>query len=367
MCLRITTFLFLLLVRSTIAEVVPFYIGTMTDHTGSKGIYLDSIDTDTGKLGAITLAVEAQDPNFLTISPDRSFLFAALDKTVGAFKVRADGMLTALNEQSSGGEGPCHVSLDETGRHLFVANYGGGSIACLEIGPTGLIGVRTALVQFTGSGPAKRQNKSYAHSAYLDPENKFLYSCDLGSDSVWIFKFSGNGRALVPTDPPAAKIPPGSGPRHLTFSSDGHFVYVVNEMGASVTVFRRDAAKGTLTLLETISALLPGTPSTGVTAAEICFHPSGKWLYVSNRGCDVISVFTIASDGSLSLLQNAASVAKFPRSFALDPTGQWLIVAGQKDNRIAVLKIDQATGRLTDTGQTSAVDAPVCVLFAPGK
>jgi 6-phosphogluconolactonase len=368
MRLRIAFLLFLLLGDRAMAEVFPFYIGTLTDHSTSKGIYLGSIDTDTGKLGALTLAVVAKNPNFLVLSPAHQFLFAALSDTVGSFKVRPDGTLNPLNECPSGGGGPCHVSLDETGRHLFAANYEGGNIASFEVDSKGLIGERSALIQFAGSGPdTRRQKKSYAHSIYVDPKNKFVYSCDLGSDSVWIFKFDAIRGTLTPSDPPVAKVPPGSGPRHLAFHPNGNFVYVVNEMGVSVTVFARDAASGALTALESVPTLLSGTLAKDVTAAEICCHPSGKWLYVSNRGSDTISVFAIAPDGRLSLLQNASSVAKFPRSFAIDPTGQWLISAGQKDDRIAVLKIDQATGRVTATDQSAAVGAPVCVLFVPKK
>jgi 6-phosphogluconolactonase len=350
------------------ADVAPFYVGTMTDHSTSKGVYRCGIDLDTGKLEPLTLAVMAKNPNFLALSPDNRFLFAALSDSVGSFKVETGGALESLNEQPSGGAGPCHVGLDQTGRHLFTANYGGGNIASFAIGVDGLIGERTAWIQFTGSGPdPNRQKKSYAHSVYVDPQNKFAYSCDLGSDSIWIFKFNPVNGTLVPSSQPAAKVPPGSGPRHLAFCPDGKFVYVVNEMGVSVTVFARDAASGTLTVLETVSALPPGTPSKGVTAAEISFHPSGKWLYVSNRGCDTISVFAVAPDGRLNLIQSTSSVARFPRSFAIDPTGHWLIAAGQKDNRIAVLRIDQVTGHLAATDQVAAVPAPVCVLFVPGK
>lgn len=367
-CLRIAWAAFLLLGQVAVADVSYFYLGTQTDHTGSKGIYRCSIDTDTGRLGPVTLAVEANNPNFLALSPDDQFLFAALGKTVGAFKVGPDGAVTPLNEKPSGGDGPCHVSLDKTGRHLFVANYGTGNVASFAIGADGLIGTQTASMQFTGSGPdPNRQKKPYAHSIYVNPQNKFVYSCDLGSDSIWVFNFNPADGTLAPANPPMAKVPPGNGPRHLAFSPDGNGVYVASEMGASVTFFRRDPASGALTSIEAVSTLPSGTSTKGVTTAEICLHPSGRWLYVSNRGCDTISVFAIAPDGRPTLIQSVSSVAKFPRSFAIDPTGQWLISAGQKDNRIAVLKIDQATGRLSPTDQTAAVAAPVCVLFVPHK
>ena len=363
--LRFAVLFFSLLGLHAAAEVVSFYIGTLTDASSSQGIYLGSLDTVSGNLGPLRLAAPAKNPNFLALSRDRRFLFAAQTDTVGSFQVRTDGSLAPLNGQPSGGAGPCFVSLDQAGRHVFVANYDGGNITAFPVDPQGIIGTRTARIQFTGSGPNPgRQTKPYAHSVSIDPENKYVYSCDLGSDSIWIFRFHSGSGTLVPVLPPAAKVPPGSGPRHIAFH--GKFVYVVNEMGVSVTVFTR-AAAGALTALETVSALPPGTSTQGVTAAEICCHPSGKWLYVSNRGSDTLSVFAIASDGRLSLLQNIPSIVKFPRSFALDPTGQWLLAAGQKDNCIALFKIDLTTGRLTPTDQTAAVPVPVCVLFAAKK
>ncbi len=167
------------------------------------------------------------------------------------------------------------------------------------------------------------------------------------------------------SNPPAAKVPPGSGPRHLAFSPDGKFVYVVNEMGHSVNVFSRNAATGELTSIQNLSTLTAGTPDEGVTAAEVVCHPSGKWLYVSNRGCDTISQFTIGDDGKLALVQSVPSEVNFPRSFAIDPSGKWLIAAGQKDDRIGVMKIDPTTGGLTSKGQFAGVGTTVCVLFGP--
>ena len=340
------------------ADEVFFYVAA------SEGIYRGGIDTDTGKLDPLTPAGAAKYPNFLALSPDGKFLYATLDAAVEAFAVQPDGALRPLDKELSGGAGACHVSVDETGRHVFVANYDGGCIACFGTNPDGSLGERTALMPFTGSGPdPKRQTKPYAHSVYPDPANKFVYACDLGTDHVWIFKFDAARGTLVPNDPPSAKVPPGSGPRHLAFHPNGKFVYVANEMGHSVTVFSRDAGSGALTALQTVSTLSLETPIQGVTTAEIACPAPGKWLYVSNRGCDTISVFSIAPDGKLTLVQSASSVAQMPRRFAIDPTGRWLIAAGQKDNRIAVLKIDPATGRLTPTDQVAEVASPICVLF----
>jgi 6-phosphogluconolactonase len=364
--------LFLLAGNSLIMADETFYIGTLTDHSTSQGIYVGSLNTDTGKLSPLRLAVAVKNPNFLALTPDQKFLYAAISTwngcAVNAFSVQPDGSLTLLNEKPSSGEGTCHIEVDKTGHNVFVANYNAGDIAGFSTKPDGTLDQRTAFETFTGSGPdANRQKKSYAHSVYIDPENKHLYSCDLGSDSVWTFKFNPADGTLVATDPPAAKVPPGSGPRHLAFSADGKFVYVVNEMGHSVEVFSRDAATGLLTSIQNVSTLPAGTAEEGVTAAEIVCHPSGKWIYVSNRGCDTISQMTVGADGKLTLTQSVPSVVNFPRSFAIDPSGKWLMAAGQKDNRIGVLKIDPATGAVTATDQFADVGVPVCVLFVPAK
>ncbi len=348
------------------------YVGTMTDHSTSQGIYFVNLETATGKLGPVNLAFDLKNPNFLALSLDRKFLYAAIStpggSAVNAFAVQPDGSLKLLNERPSGGEGACHVSVDATGRNVFVANYAGGDIACFQTKPDGSLDQRTAFATFTGSGPnPTRQKKPYAHSIYPDPENKHVYACDLGSDSIWGFKFDAAHGTLTPLDPPAAKVPPGSGPRHLAFHPNGKFVYVANEMGHTIDTFSRDPASGRLTAIQNISTLPLTTDDKDVTVAEIACHPTGKWLYVSNRGCDTITQFEIGTDGKLKFVQTVPSVVKFPRSFAIDPSGQWMIAAGQKDNRIIVLKIDAVTGELTPTDQIADIPTPVCVLFYPEK
>lgn len=348
------------------SDTARFYIGTNTRETGSKGIYTGVLDTHTGALGGIELAAEAGNPTFLALAPGGKFLYAALEAqggAVGAFAVGDGGKLQALNTAPSGGNGACHVSVDSAGRHALVANYGGGNISCLAIQPDGSLGASTAFVQFSGSGPHPgRQQKSYAHAIYTDPEDKFAYACDLGADKIWTFRYD-NGK-LTPTDPPAGLVPPGGGPRHLALHPNGRFAYANNEMGLSVTAFARDPENGTLAAIQTVptSEKLTG-PAPGVTTSEILCHPSGKWLYVSSRGDDIIAVYSIGQDGKLTLIENAPAGVQVPRGMSLDPSGQWLLVAGQKDNRLNTLKVDQATGKLSPTSQSAEVPAPVCVIF----
>ncbi|MEJ0000870.1 MAG: lactonase family protein [Verrucomicrobiota bacterium] len=371
--------LFLLAALSARAAEETFYLGTFTHAPGgSQGIYVGTLDADTGRLGPLRLAAKETDPNFLALSPDHRYVFAALNEAVESFTVQPDGTLRALNQQPSGGGDTCHVSLDQTGREVFVASYGAGCISGFPVGADGRIGPRVAFAQFSGSGPNRlRQQSPHAHATYADPENRFVYGCDLGTDNIWIYRLGPKGE-LVPADPPVARLPPGSGPRHLAF--DGRFVYVVSEMGVTTSVFRRDAGTGALKLLETVGNIAAG-PKPGTGSAEVSVHPSGKWLYVSSRVDDVMSVFAInrafdparpakaGHDGPpprrLTLAQNIDSPVMFPRSFGIDPTGRWMIVAGQNDNRISVMKIAADSGRLTPTREEASVGSPVCVLFVP--
>ena len=342
------------------ATEARFYLGTYTSAHGSKGIYTGTINLETGFLGPIELAVEAVNPSFLAISPNGKFLYAAGETgphgLTFAYRVEPGGKLTFLNQQDSGGAATCHVSVDS--ENVFVANYNGGNIACFPITPDGSLGERTALIQFTGSGPnPARQTQPHAHSVYPDPSNPFVYSCDLGTDQIWILKREPQSGTLKILD--SAKVPKGGGPRHLAFHPNGRFVYANNEMGLSVTVFEKNPAG--LTSIQEISTAPEGI--TGNTGAEIVCHPSGKWLYVSTRGEDTFTVFSIGTDGRLTWVENARAGVKSPRGFAIDPTGNWLIAAGQNDGKITVLKIDQSTGNLSSTDQSATLGSPVCVLF----
>lgn len=347
-----------------------FFLGTYTAKSTSEGIYTGKLDTETGKLSPIALAAKVSDPSFLAVSPDGGFLYAAMqsENKVGAFAIGADGKLTALNQRPSGGDHPCHVWVDATGKNVLVANYSGGSIAIFPTQADGSLGERTEFVQFLGSGrDPQRQDKPHAHSIYTDAANKFVYACDLGTDNVWTFAFDAAKGTLTPAPSIAGQVPPGSGPRHLAIHPGGRFAYACNEMGMTTTAFARDPASGALTAMQTLPTLPEGADPAGGKTAEIFCHPTGNWLYVSNRGPDTIATYAIGADGKLTWIEAAHAFVKVPRGFAIDPTGKWLLVGGQEDSRLAVLKIDSATGKLTPIDQVAEVGAPVCVLFAPVK
>lgn len=353
---------------ATQASESVFYVGSAPRDRAGRGIYVGSVNEETGKLGPLVLAAAAENATFLAASKDGKFLYAAMEShgsAVGAFRVEG-ARLVLLGAQSTGGGGVCHVGLDATGHYALAANYGTGSIAALPLRPDGSVGERTGFAQLTGTGPdASRQEAPHAHSVDSDETGRFVYTCDLGTDRVWIFRLDPGLGTLTPADPPAAQTPPGSGPRHLAWHPGGKFAYVNGEMKMNVTAFARSPGTGGLAPRETVGLLPPDAPPGENSSAEVICHPNGKWLYVSNRGHDSLTVFAIGEDGRLTWVENVPSEAKFPRSFAMDPGGRWLLAAGQKDDRIVLFRIDPATGKLAATGESAAVGTPLCVLFAP--
>jgi 6-phosphogluconolactonase len=370
MIVRLLVFLLLLPAASLRAELETFYLGTYTEGTGSEGIYRATLDSVTGQLGPVKLAVATRkNPTFLARSEDGRFIYAAMSDAVAAFAVQPDGTLREINRQPSGAN-TCHLSLDHTGRELFSASYDDGTVSAFPLNADGSIGAEITRQKLTGSGPNHdRQLSPHAHSVNVDPENHFLFTCDLGSDRIWTFRIADGGK-LVPADPPYIQCAPGSGPRHLVFSRQAALVVVANELGVSISRFGRIPATGALRLDQTLATINPGWPK-GTGSGEIAIDPSGTSIYVSTRVTDRITYFSMINllDGwsqhPISREQVIDSPVKFPRSIALDPSGRWLVVAGQTDNRVAVLKIDVSNGRLAPTDQVTTVDAPVCVLFSP--
>jgi 6-phosphogluconolactonase len=352
------------------------YFGTYTG-PGSKGIYVSRFDSATGRLTPAELAAETPNPSFLAVRPDGRFLYAVNEVghfqgknsgSASAFAVdRATGRLTLLNQSASGGADPCHATVDRSGRSLLVANYSGGSIAALPIGPDGRLGEASAVVQHKGSSVNReRQAGPHAHSIDLDAANRFALVDDLGLDKVLVYRFDPARGTLVPHDPPSASVAPGSGPRHLAFHPDGRHVYVINEMLLTITAFRYDPERGALDVAQTLSTLPAGVaPRPEYSTAEVRVHPSGRFLYGSNRGHDSIAVFAIEREtGALTPVEHVPTGGKTPRNFTLDPTGTYLLVANQGSDSVVVFRVDADTGRLQATGQTLHVGSPVCVTFA---
>ena len=368
-----------LLTRSQAADAPPasssllVYIGTYTSGK-SRGIYRAWFDTATGRLTAPALAAETKNPSFLARSPGGGVLYAVSEQTdaagnrggaVSAFRIEApSGNLTFLNRQSSGGAGPCYVAVDQTGKSVLVANYGSGSVAVLPVRADATLGEASAFVQHAGSSVnPSRQAGPHAHFIVATPDNRFAVVCDLGLDRVLVYRFDSHAGTLTPNDPPSVSLKPGSGPRHLAFHPNGRFVYLLNEMGGTLTAFDYEAQRGALKEIQTLSAL-PENFKGENTSAEVQVHPAGSFVYASNRGADAIAVFAVdQGSGKLRWVESQSTLGKTPRFFTLSPDGNWLLAANQNSDNIVLFQVNARTGRLTPTGQTVEVGSPVCCAF----
>lgn len=353
------------------------YFGTYTGpKTGSQGIYVSSFDPATGRLLEPKLAAESENPSFLALHPTRPLLYAVNEVStfegapagsVSAFAIDpATGLLRALNRVSSKGGGPCHLAVDRAGKRVFVANYGGGSVASLPIAKDGRLEPATGFAQHTGTGAdPKRQKGPHAHMIEADPKGRLVLAADLGLDKVLLYRLDAKTGALAPADPPHLSTAPGAGPRHFAFSPDGRDLYVFNEILMTITRYAHE--RGRFTEKETVSSLAAGaSPGEGDSGAEIVVHPSGRFVYASNRGVDQLAVFARdAATGRLTVVEHVPSGGKTPRSFAIDPSGRWLVAVHQRSEsgQAVVFRIDPASGRLSATGQTVQVGAPVSVAF----
>jgi 6-phosphogluconolactonase len=353
------------------------YVGTYTEGgSSSKGIYAYSFDPDSAKLTPIGLAAQTINPSFLAVHPNHRFLYAVNEignyqgrksGAVSAFAIdHASGKLTLLNQVASGGADPCYITVDNTGKYVLVANYTGGSIAAFPILADGRLGAASAFIQHTGHGTnPQRQEGPHAHSIDLSPDHRFAIVDDLGLDETLVYKFDSDKGSLTLNDPAFAKAAPGAGPRHFALHPNGKFGYVINEMGSTVSAFSFDAANGILTPLQTIS-ILPKDFTGHNDAAEIQIHPSGKFLYASNRGHDSIAVFAIDSNkGTLTLVEYVPTKGQSPRHFAIDPTGTFVFAENEKSDNIVLFRIDARTGRLKATGKVLEIAQPVCMKFVP--
>lgn len=358
------------------ASEMHVYVGTYTGGP-SKGIYLYRLNTETGKLTAEGLAAESPNPSFLAIHPSKKYLYAANELSnfeghsgaVSSYALdQKTGKLTFLNRQSTKGSGTCHLVVDKTGKYVLFANYNTGSVGAMPIHLDGSLAPACAFVQHKGSSVDKsRQEGPHGHSINLDAANKHAYAADLGLDKVLIYKFDTADGSLKPNEPPYATVAPGSGPRHFAFHPSGKYAYVISEMANTVTAFSYSPATGGLSEIQVISTLPSGFKGTSYTA-EVVVHPSGKFLYGSNRGHNSIAIFKIdESTGKLTFLGTEPTQGKFPRNFFVDPTGTTLIAENQDSDTLVVFRIDPATGMLKPTGQVCNVPKPVCIKMVPVK
>jgi len=353
---------------------LQLYLGTYSAR-GAAGIYPATLDLHTGRLELAGEATPAENASYLALDPQGRFLYSVNElseyqgKTGGALSAFAvdakSGALTALNQQPSEGQWPCHLCVDGTGRFLLAANYGSGTVSVHALDPDGRIGRLTDVVQHAGSGAdAHRQEGPHAHSVTMGPANRYAYVADLGLDKIMVYQFDSSEGKLIGNGIPWARLPDGSGPRHFAIHPNERYAYVVNELDSTVTLLSYDYASGALRAVQAVSALPEGW--NGVTiAADIHILPSGRYLYSSNRGHDSITIFYIEEHSGTLRAVGHTPTGKTPRNFAIDPTAGYLLVANQEGDTVVSYRIDQESGKLSPTGSEMAVPSPTCVLFRP--
>jgi 6-phosphogluconolactonase len=345
------------------------------DAAGSPaGIDVFEMDAASGALTPIGAPTATDNPSFLVRHPQRPLLFAANETPVGrapgpgisAFAVDpGTGALTAINRRPALGTSPCYVSVDPQGRYVLLANYGDGTLVVFPILPDGSLGEATDRVQHVGFGPdQRRQQGPHAHSVRFDPAGDFVLACDLGIDRVLVYRLDPERGTLRPHDPPSVATPPGGGPRHLSFHPSGRFAYVNNEITSALSVFAYDPARGVLQELQTISTLPAGADVHNSTA-QVMVHPSGRFVYVSNRGHDSIALFAVDNaSGTVTAIGHQPTLGKTPRNFNIVPAGDLLYAANQGSGTVVAFRVDPASGGLTPIGQVATAPAPVCIVFA---
>ncbi len=372
---RFQKLIFLLVLTVPAAAETLVYLGTYTGGE-SKGIYRSTLDETTGELSDPVLAAELENPSFFVVSPDQNYLFAVSENGnfkgeegggVSSFAIGEDGGLTLISQVNSGGGAPCHISTDPQGKCLLVANYMGGSISSYQIFADGKLVSPAAggFIQHEGQGAQlPRQASPHAHSVNVDPIGKRAYVADLGLDKVLIYKLDAAAGTIVPNDPPFLKLPDATGPRHFSFHPSGKWAYTNLEMSLQVAALSHDAKTGALAVLEIESTVPEGTERKGNSTAECLVHPTGKWVYVSNRGHNSIAAFAIdQKTGKLDFIERESTQGKTPRNFGIDPSGKFLIAGNQGSGNVVVLKINQDTGSLDPSGHEIEVPAAVCIRF----
>ena len=341
-------------------------VGTYTNTCDSKGIYVYEFDAVSGDFKLKNSSENVVSPSYLSVSADNKFIYAVNENgtqsAVSAFGYDSKtGKLKLLNTNASLGADPCHLINDD--KNVIIANYSGGSIAVFKKNADGSITEAQQLIQHEGKGPnVARQEKAHVHQVVFSPDHKFILSNDLGQDKVFIYKYNPASKHEILTLKGTVDVKTGSGPRHLTFSKDGKFVYLIQELDATLTTFSYDKT-GNLKVLGATS-ILPKGFTGGTGAAAIKISPDGKFLYVTDRvDANSIAVYKILKDGKIEQVEQLSTLGKGPRDFAIDPTGNYLLVGHQYTNNIIIFKRDKTTGKLTDTGKKIELCSPVGLVF----
>ena len=352
------------------------FVGTYTKST-SKGIYTFRMDNATGTLSQIAVAGGTEDPSFLAIHPNGKYLYATSEidnfggETSGAVAAyaidSATGELTLLSQHPSGGTGPCHITVDATGRWVVSANYQSGSAAVFPIESDGSIGEASDVAQHVGGSGVvpERQEGPHAHSVTVDPSNRFVLVADLGMDKVMIYELDGEKGRLVPASTPWVESAPGAGPRHVDFHPDGRYVCVLNEIDLTLSSYAYDADSGGMTHVETVSTL-QGEVAEDPSTADVHFSPDGRFVYSSNRGHHSLAIFAFDdSSGKMTFVGHESTRGETPRGFNIHPAGKIVLVGNESSDTVVEFRRDAESGKLTATGQVVDVPMPVCIMFLP--
>ena len=365
---KICTFLTLLALTSSLyAQKYQIIVGSYTTAAKPEGIFVYDFNSQTGEMTYKNKAV-VSNPTFLTIAPDQKHIYSVNEDKmpfISAFNYNSSsGELTLINKVDPRGAGPAYVSVDARSQYVFSANYNDGTLSALPIQKDGSLGSNVQLIRHEGHGPLKAQAGPHVHSVVVSPDNKYLFAVDLGTDKINTYRFNPkNTSPLSPGKPPFTSVPPGSAPRHFTFHPNKKWAYVIQELTGVMTAYRYK--RGTLTRIDTVSLLskdFKGAPN----AADIHVSPDGKFLYGSNRGnnSDDLTICSIdQKTGKLTLAGKQSSLGKSPRNFAIDPSGNFLILANQNSNNLFIFKRDQDTGLLSPTGYKVDIIKPTVVQF----
>lgn len=342
-------------------------IGTYTSSNNSSGIYVYDFNSQTGDINFKSKLAGVENPFYLAVSLDGKHVYSVNEVRNGgisAFDFNViSGELTFLNRVSSGGSGPCYVSIDKKNKFVLAGHFGSGNLSAISLNEDGSLSSDIQIIQQEGSSIDKSiQQGPHVHSTVLSPDNQYLLTANLGTDEIYMYKFDATkAQPLTPADPPFVSVKPGIGPRHIVFHPNSKFVYVVNEMGASITAF--DYKNGKLNEKQTIT-MLPPNYTGAVEAGDIHVSPDGRFLYGSNRGdADDITIYSINKNGELSYAGRQSTLGKSPRIFDIDPTGNFVLAANGSTNDVVIFKRDQKTGLLTPTGKKIEVSKPMCLKF----
>lgn len=362
-------FQLLLLISFFSAKAQNNYLLTGTYTSGkSEGIYVYNFNSATGDFSYVS-KIKSPNPSYLAVSPNQQFVYAVNEEgknnkggSVVAYRFnKTTGELTMINQQLSGGDDPCYVAVDKTGKWVTAGNYTGGSVVVLPVLANGGLGEVSTQIQHTGSSINKeRQEKAHVHCTFFSKDNRFLFVPDLGIDKVMIYSFNKKNGKLIPAPQPFAKSKDGAGPRHIDFHPNNKYAYLMQELTGTVVVYKYD--NGRLTAIQNISAA-PKDFTGFMGSADIHVSPDGKFLYCSNRGeSNSITIFKInPDDGTLTVTGHQPTLGQAPRNFNFDPSGNFLLVANQNSDNIIIFKRDKQTGLLTDTGKKIEVGNPVCL------